>query len=184
MRNKSRSRSSAILGFILVLSVLVNKCCTAESSHSFAVCHTLSLALPSQVSYAGNATYTASLQSYFSDQEADLSPACIVTPKTSQDVATLIKILASLNLAANNVYQFAIRSGGHTPWAGSANINSGVTVDLSSINEVVVNLDRTITSIGPGARWEKVYLQLDTMNLTVAGGRAAQVGVGGYLVGG
>lgn len=184
MRTNPQFTSSGILGFILVFSVLVKKTCTVEFYSPFAACDSLSLALPNQVFYAGNATYNASLQSYSSDQEADLSPACIVTPSTSQDVATLIKIMASLNLAGDNAYKFAIRSGGHTPWAGSANINSGVTIDLSGINQVVVSPDRTITSIGSGARWEKVYLELDAMNLTVAGGRAATIGVGGYLLGG
>ena len=58
-------------------------------------------------------------------------------------------------------------------WAGAANIEDGVTIDLSAINQVTVSSDRLTASIGPGARWEDVYLKLDAMSLAVSGGRAS-----------
>ena len=58
-------------------------------------------------------------------------------------------------------------------WAGAANIEDGVTIDLSAINQVTVSSDRLTVSVGPGARWEDVYIILDSMNLAVAGGRAS-----------
>ena len=69
-------------------------------------------------------------------------------------------------------------------WAGAANIQDGITIDLSAINQVDVSANSKITSIGGGARWEDVYLKLDRMGLAVAGGRVAEVGVGGLLTGG
>ena len=39
-------------------------------------------------------------------------------------------------------------------------------------------------AIGPAARWGKVYTNLEKHGLTVAGGRAANVGVGGLVLGG
>lgn len=63
-------------------------------------------------------------------------------PNTN-DVVIAIKELASTN--------FAIRGGGHTPWAGSANINGGVTIDMNSIKDVTVNNNKTIASVGAGA---------------------------------
>jgi FAD/FMN-containing dehydrogenase len=80
--------------------------------------------------------------------------------------------------------QVAIRSGGHTPWAGAANINGGVTIDMSAINQVTVSADQMLTSIGPGARWIDVYLKLDALGLAVPGGRISEVGVGGLVTGG
>ena len=59
-------------------------------------------------------------------------------------------------------------------WAGAANIQDGVTIDLSAINQVNVSINRMIASVGPGARWGEVYSQLDTMGLAVAGGRVAE----------
>ncbi|KAI9790767.1 MAG: hypothetical protein M1833_001763 [Piccolia ochrophora] len=80
--------------------------------------------------------------------------------------------------------RFAVRSGGHTPWKGSANIDKGVTFDLRSLNQVSVRTDSKVTSVGPGAKWSDVYSKLDTLNLAVTGGRVGSVGVGGLITGG
>ena len=69
-------------------------------------------------------------------------------------------------------------------WAGAANIQDGVTIDLGLMNDVTVSRDKAIASVGSGARWQDVYLKLDAMNLSVAGGRVYDVGVGGLLLGG
>ena len=79
---------------------------------------------------------------------------------------------------------FAVRGGGHTPFAGAANIENGVTIDFGSMNQVTVNQNQTITSIGAGARWGSVYSTLDAMNLAVSGGRVSDVGVAGLTLGG
>lgn len=54
---------------------------------------------------------------------------------------------------------FAIRGGGHTWWAGAANIQDGVTIDLSEITQVVVSEDRTTTSVGGGCKMGGRVLQ-------------------------
>lgn len=69
-------------------------------------------------------------------------------------------------------------------WAGAPNIQDGVTIDLGLLKQVKVSRDQKITSVGGGARWEDVYLKLDAMNFAVAGGRVADVGVGGLTLGG
>ena len=69
-------------------------------------------------------------------------------------------------------------------WAGAANMQDGITIDLGEMNQVTVSKDRTITSVGGGARWEDVYLKLDAMDLAVSGGRVYDVGVGGLTSGG
>ncbi|KAL8908960.1 MAG: hypothetical protein Q9207_000536 [Kuettlingeria erythrocarpa] len=80
--------------------------------------------------------------------------------------------------------QFAIRGAGHTPWAGSANINNGVTIDMTSITAVHVDKTGTVVTVGAGARWSEVYRELDAVGLGVAGGRVSDVGVGGLITGG
>ena len=69
-------------------------------------------------------------------------------------------------------------------WAGAANIQNGVTIDLSAMNSVSVSRDKRTTSVGSGARWQDVYLKLDAMNLAVSGGRVNDVGVAGLTIGG
>ncbi|MCJ1314669.1 hypothetical protein MMC25_008351 [Agyrium rufum] len=138
----------------------------------------LSSKLGSKVSYPASDAYRNSTGSYWSQQEDALAPSCVVTPTDSQDVSDAVYVLKSSGT------RFAIRSGGHTAFAGSANINAGVTLDLRSLAQISVSSDGTRATIGPGATWGQVYQVLEPMNLTVVGGRVLTVGVGGLLLGG
>lgn len=130
--------------------------------------------------------YNLSIASYWSAQEQEVSPACVVIPKNAQDVSIAVFVLAIASdvLPTDNSCKFAVRSGGHTPFASSANIQSGVTIDLQSLNSVDVASDNQTVFIGPGNRWVDVYLKLDAMDLATSGGRVAPVGVGGLTLGG
>lgn len=59
-----------------------------------------------------------------------------------------------------------------------------MTIDMSLMSNVSISNDRSTVTVGSGARWLKVYEYLDDMGLSVAGGRNADVGVGGLLLGG
>lgn len=80
--------------------------------------------------------------------------------------------------------KFAVRSGGHTTWPGSNNINDGITVDLGLMKTVTLDKKASVASIQTGARWMNVYGTLDPEGWTVPGGRAGSVGVAGFLTGG
>jgi hypothetical protein len=145
------------------------------------------LVIGSKVSYPQSIAYTDSLSTYWSQQEGELISSCIFKPTSTEDVSTAVAILGALSQLeeeSGTACPFAIRSGGHTPWAGAANIDGGITIDLSAINQVNVSVDQTITSIGPGARWIDIYLTLDALGLAVLGGRVSEVGVGGLVTGG
>jgi FAD/FMN-containing dehydrogenase len=79
---------------------------------------------------------------------------------------------------------FAVRSGGHSPNPGWAGVESGILIDLSRMNSISISEDTKTFAVGPGARWGQVYEYLDPYNVTAVGGRVAQVGVGGLLLGG
>lgn len=79
--------------------------------------------------------------------------------------------------------QFAIKGQTHAPAAGFANVNGGVTIDMTSLKSVSLVENNTIASVGAGASW-LVYTFLDPFRLEVAGGRNGAVGVGGLLLGG
>ena len=64
------------------------------------------------------------------------------------------------------------------------NINGGVTIDMSYMNQVSPDLKLGIVSVGPGNRWEDVFEILDPLNSTVVGGRSRTVGVGGLVLSG
>ncbi|KAI1171389.1 hypothetical protein F4777DRAFT_593836 [Nemania sp. FL0916] len=141
-------------------------------------CSALAAVLPSKISFPGSPVYNASLTSYYSAQEASVHPACIVSPTSSTHVSKAIKTLVRMDC------DFAIRSGGHSTWAGDSNIASGVTLDLQGLNIIDVNTKTSTVSVGPGARWGEVYAALAEHDLIVAGGRVGTVGVGGLTLGG
>lgn len=81
--------------------------------------------------------------------------------------------------------KFAIRSGGHSPNPGwSAIGDAGILIDLAALNTTTINTDRTVASVGSGARWGSVVAALDPYNVTVLAGRIPTVGVGGLILGG
>ncbi|KAH7304287.1 putative oxidoreductase [Stachybotrys elegans] len=128
----------------------------------------------------GTSGYNAQLDSYFTPQAASVLPACFVTPQTANDVSTVIKSLAF----SSEDGSVAIRSGGHTWFAGANSAAGGITVDLSALSSVVLSDDRSSISVGPGASWDNIYSMLDPLGLSVSGGRVAGVGAGGLTLGG
>lgn len=141
-------------------------------------CENLTVAgLGTQLYYPTDASYKAREASYWS-VDAALSPKCIVQPRTSAEVALALKTLA------NSSGKFAIRSGGHSQWAGGSDIADGVTLDLGLLSQTTYNPDTTLASIQPGPRWGDVFATLEAEGVIVAGGRDADVGIGGFLTGG
>ncbi|KAJ8122588.1 hypothetical protein ONZ43_g1256 [Nemania bipapillata] len=133
-----------------------------------------------KVADPGSTVYTASLESYFSAQQTATQPACIVSPQSAQDVSHTVKYMTTQGAGC----KFAVRSGGHTMWAGASNIAGGVVLDLRSLNTITLSADKATVSVGAGSTWDAVYAQLDPQGLSVNGGRAAGVGVGGLTLGG
>ncbi|GFF79689.1 bifunctional solanapyrone synthase [Aspergillus udagawae] len=141
-------------------------------------CLALSTVLGDKVSFPPTNHYKSCTDSYFSQQNSNLQPLCIVSPTTVEEVSTAIITIT------NSHCQFAIRSGGHTSFGGACNIADGITIDLRALNSITLSDDRSTVSVGVGASWGDVYAFLDPLGLSVAGGRAAQVGVGGLTIGG
>lgn len=130
------------------------------------------------VLYADDAQYETRTESYWS-VSAQLHPTCIVQPTSTGEVSKALKALSS-----KDDCQFAVRSGGHTTWAGANNIDNGVTLDLGLMNTTSYDATENIVKIQPGIRWGGVYGALEPHGVTVGGGRASTVGVAGFLTGG
>ena len=125
-----------------------------------------------KVADPGSAAYNASVNSYFSAQQSSVHPSCIVSPQTAEDVSTALTWLTS----RGSDCRFAVRSGGHTYWAGASNIADGVVLDLRGLNTIELSADKSTVLVGTGATWDAVYEKLDPLRLSVNGGRAAGVG--------
>ncbi|TVY39483.1 Bifunctional solanapyrone synthase [Lachnellula subtilissima] len=127
----------------------------------------------------GSTGYNTTLSSYFTPQASAVHPLCFVTPHTATDVSDVVKSLSSTGDCI-----FAIRSGGHTWFPDASNAPSGVTIDLRGLNSIDVNAENSSACVGIGNTWDSVYTKLDSLGLSVAGGRVAGVGVGGLTLGG
>lgn len=57
-------------------------------------------------------------------------------------------------------------------------------IDLGLLDSVVYHQESSTVSLGQGGRWKDAYPVLDKLGVTVPGGRAAEVGVAGLLLGG
>lgn len=112
-----------------------------------------------------------------------LTPYCIVQPQNASEVSLIIKTLVAASSNGNQCL-FAVRSGGHTPFAGAANIDDGITIDLSNMSSVTYQPETNTTAVGPGATWDDVYLAVQAQGNMVVGGRSSTVGVGGLSLGG
>lgn len=141
----------------------------------------MSSALGPLVSYSGDLRYNISQASYWSIQESSLIPTCVVTPNNAQDVAEVVSILSS---PSNAACKFAIKGQTHAPAAGFANIEGGVTIDMTSLNSTQLSSDKSILRVGGGVSWIDVYRYLNLESVMVSGGRNGAVGVGGLLLGG
>jgi FAD binding domain/Berberine and berberine like len=101
-----------------------------------------------------------------------------VAPTSASDVSKIVK-----NLRGSEC-PFTVKGGGHTPFAGGSNIQSGLTIDFEKMSSISLSPDSRTTSLGPGTRWIQAYRYLDPLKLTVIGGRVSDVGVAGLTLGG
>ncbi|GKZ64996.1 hypothetical protein AnigIFM50267_007156 [Aspergillus niger] len=156
-----------------------------------------------KVSFPDTPAYEASQRSYFAQPNSALQPSCMVFPDSADEVSNVITSILAISSGVPDFEkagcQFAIRSGGHNSFGGASNIHNGVTIDLRALNTIQVQEAPTENDedesaqnkesqhtvfVGAGATWGEVYALLDPLGLSVAGGRAAQVGVGGLTLGG
>lgn len=79
--------------------------------------------LSSQVLLPSHPEFIEREDSYWTN-DAKLGPACIVRPRSAEEVSTTLKALVAAG------QQFAVRSGGHMVWSGASNIAGGVTVGI------------------------------------------------------
>ncbi|CZR63093.1 uncharacterized protein PAC_12990 [Phialocephala subalpina] len=115
---------------------------------------------------------------YWAAQQGAYVPACVITPASAADVLAIVKQAETWQC------QFSTKSGGHVPFAGASNIQGGILIDLSSVNEITLSSDKTSAVVGSGQRWANVYAKLNALGLSALGTHTADVGVGGSLLGG
>ncbi|KFA52532.1 hypothetical protein S40293_09956 [Stachybotrys chartarum IBT 40293] len=103
-------------------------------------------------------------------------PSCVFTPSSAELVSQAVKFFEQNNCS------FAVRSGGHSPSHGWANIDGGVL--LATTNLSSKSLHDGYASFGSGLRWGSVYEFLAPHGLVSVGGRSASVGMADLVLGG
>ncbi|KAF4506096.1 hypothetical protein G6O67_006215 [Ophiocordyceps sinensis] len=161
----------------LALQAVWPACLAADDNGAIRACHVLERMLPLGVHHRNTTSYIGHNR-YWSNRQGELYPHCFVTPRSTQHVSRIMGYLTG------GMVPFAVKAGGHTAFEGGSNIDAGVTVDLVHLDSIAVSQDGGTVSVGPGNRWIDVSETLDPMGLAVVGGRAADVGVSGLLLGG
>ncbi|KAK1675289.1 FAD binding domain-containing protein [Colletotrichum godetiae] len=122
--------------------------------------------------------YTEFVSSYWSGNQAQVSPYCVFKPSRPDQVSVVV-LLSRLTQCP-----FAAKSGGHAAMAGASNAQDGITISFQNMKSISLSVDKKIASIQPGNIWGDVYRELTKSDLNVIGGRIYDIGVGGLTTGG
>lgn len=60
----------------------------------------------------------------------------------------------------------------------------GIQIDLLKLNTITIDRSNNSARVGAGNTWRRIYGELEGQGYIAVGGRSADVGVGGFLVGG
>ena len=104
-------------------------------------------------------------------------PTAIVLCTHEKHVEELIKLSHSLN------FEIRVRSGGHDH-EGECTATDVVLIDFSKMDDVVVDKEKGLVYIQPGARFEKIVPLLNEFELGIPHGTCSTVGIAGYTFGG
>ncbi|PGH00946.1 hypothetical protein GX51_05495 [Blastomyces parvus] len=141
-------------------------------------CSYLSKTYADTVAFPGSDKYIQVQKSFWSQQQSIVSPMCIFRPENVKQVSFAMFVNTDTNCT------FAVRSGGHATFPGASNIQDGMAFDMQAINEITIASDGKTAVLGTGNTWYDVYKTLEARNLTAVGAFAANVGVGGHILGG
>ncbi|KAF7327044.1 FAD-binding PCMH-type domain-containing protein [Mycena kentingensis (nom. inval.)] len=113
---------------------------------------------------------------HWASSSTELS-ACSVEPGTAEDVAAILKVIATTRSP------FAVKGGGHTANPGFSS-TTGVHIAMTRFSEVVYDAGSETVRVGAGLIWDDVYASLEPFGVNVVGGRVSGVGVAGFTLGG
>jgi FAD/FMN-containing dehydrogenase len=104
-------------------------------------------------------------------------PAYVARCLAPQDV------IAALAFARDAGLPIAVRGGGHSV-VGASLVQDGLVLDVRGMDDVSVDPERRIATVGGGATWSQVDRATQAHGLATTGGRVSSTGVVGLTLGG
>lgn len=123
----------------------------------------------------GDAGYPAATAQ--SDPLFKRNPIAVAMCRNVADVQACVRWCNELGVSAT------FRSGGHST-AGFSVLDDTLTVDLSGLQDIVIDDTARTATVGSGVNFERLNAALDTHDLHVPGGGCGTVCVAGYMQGG
>ncbi|MEQ4306223.1 FAD-binding oxidoreductase [Plantactinospora sp. B6F1] len=123
----------------------------------------------------GDPTYRSSASTYLRGG----SPGLVLRPRRPTEVSDALAFARR-----HRHLPFGVRSGGHGISGRSTN-DGGLVVDVGGLNRIeVLDRERRLVRIGPGATWKQVAAALDPYSWALGSGDYGGVGVGGLATAG
>ncbi|MFF3504649.1 FAD-binding oxidoreductase [Streptomyces sp. NPDC003247] len=119
----------------------------------------------------------ARLGAVWNERKPDRHPDAILLAASDRDVQEGVRWAAGRGL------RVSVRSGGHS-WIGNGVRDGGLLIDLSALDEVVVDAPRRRATVRPAVQGSRLNALLDAEGLVFPSGHCPSVGVGGFLIGG
>ena len=120
------------------------------------------------------------------DYDKDRQETMLTPYSAYPQIIVYCKVINDVKLCLEWAHMFkwwvTCRSGGHS-FAGYS-VNSGMVIDLSNMNYVVVDAQNKQARIGPGAQFQQINPTLTTYGLHLPGGTCPDVACAGYMQGG
>ncbi len=115
------------------------------------------------------------LATSFNARDPGVRPAVLVQANTVDDV------VAAVRRARDEGLRVAICSGGHS-WTQNHIRDGGLLIDLSRLNDIVLDADAMVASVGPGCLSGRLDDALRRKRLFFPVAHAYTVGLGGFLL--
>jgi hypothetical protein len=130
-----------------------------------------------KVILAADADYDGMRRALSFNPQTDKYPAIITQCKTAEDVARSIEFARASNL------EIAVRSGG-CDVMGQSVCEGGMVIDLSSLQEIELNIENRSVRVGAGVRCGALEYRLSDAGVVVPLACNPMVGISGLTLGG
>lgn len=159
-----------MLKHLFLTALLAITAHAAPTSSTAKACDDISNALPQdRTPHRLSIQYTSEMLDYWSVALRSQNPACMILPRTADEVATVVRIL--------NQYpdvHFAVKSGGHSPNLGHATAKDGVLISTAEMKGATYSAETGYAYVKPGGEWNDVIGDLEKQGVTVLGGRLGE----------